>query len=367
MKYRDPVNRLGEFDDADTEELFFNAYMQSSKRLTRSLILLSGVVFSLLFLFDHLLPEEPGLRWLSFFVRSVVLVSAIITCAMIQSENRGRIAAVYITIYELIMSTGIISLVYYLEPDNLIKHGMIVILCVMFCFNVTNRWVFQLFFAATMIAQYLFVIHSAGQRLDNAFHIETISYLLLALLISGSHAYRIHYYRRTQFVREDQLRVTSVTDRLTRIYNRQKFDEVFQHWIRVSEDTSETFSLIMFDLDNYKHFNDTFGHLAGDTALVSVTRLVKGNIRSHDIFARWGGEEFMILLPFTPLVHAADLADRLRIKIGSFPMDTGGTLTASFGVTEFRKGDTQDVIIQRVDAMMYKAKKQGKNCVIYDL
>ena len=121
-------------------------------------------------------------------------------------------------------------------------------------------------------------------------------------------------------------------------------------------------SLVMFDLDHFKMINDTYGHSAGDVVLSSLSGLVKGHIRASDSLGRWGGEEFMLLLPEKRLGAAVGVAEKLRTLIEE-QKNEATNVTASFGVAEFRAGDTIETIYDRADNAMYKAKNNGRNRV----
>lgn len=191
-------------------------------------------------------------------------------------------------------------------------------------------------------------------------------YFLFVIVLGAMFSRSLQVQRRMHFFRERQLERLSNTDRLTGIYNRQKFDEVFSAWLARAGGEPGGFSVIMFDLDDFKKLNDSYGHMAGDEMLVASVEAVRGAIRSRDIFARWGGEEFMILLPGTPLDAAVSLAERLRALIEQLSFPLGGQVTASFGVTPYCPGDSSDTIITRVDGLMYRAKTEGKNRVCTD-
>jgi diguanylate cyclase (GGDEF)-like protein/PAS domain S-box-containing protein len=163
---------------------------------------------------------------------------------------------------------------------------------------------------------------------------------------------------------EEKLKLLSETDPLTQIYNRVKFDDSLSREIIRLRRYPMELSLIMFDIDHFKKVNDTFGHDVGDDVLKSLAGFIKKFIRETDIFARWGGEEFMILLPHTSLKSAAKLGERIRAHLEHFPFEKIGQLTCSFGVTEFTDKDTMDTFTKRVDKALYKAKQKGRNKVI---
>lgn len=153
-------------------------------------------------------------------------------------------------------------------------------------------------------------------------------------------------------------------DSLTNIYNRQKFDEIFAQKIKNTERYSYPLSLAIFDIDKFKLFNDTYGHLLGDEVLISTTQVVQNNLRDTDIFARWGGEEFVILFTHTSLPEAEIVSEKLRKLIEENSHPTAGKITVSFGLTQYVKHDTQQSMFKRCDEALYMAKSNGRNKVM---
>ncbi len=155
----------------------------------------------------------------------------------------------------------------------------------------------------------------------------------------------------------------STMDALTQIANRMHFNLLFEYALTMSQREQTPLCMIFFDIDHFKAVNDTFGHSVGDDVLRHLADLVKNSLRKSDIIARWGGEEFVILLPNTSLSFAIQIADGLRLRIQEEPFEAIGHVTCSFGVTEFRDNETGDTFLQRVDALLYKAKERGRNRV----
>ncbi|MDD2358022.1 MAG: sensor domain-containing diguanylate cyclase [Thiovulaceae bacterium] len=164
---------------------------------------------------------------------------------------------------------------------------------------------------------------------------------------------------------EKKLEKAASTDKLTGIANRMKFDEFMQYSFDRTQRYHIKLSLILFDIDDFKKINDTYGHLKGDYVLKTIAKIAEETIRKNDLIARWGGEEFMILEPDIPADEATILAERIRQKIENFDFDTVGKLTASFGVTTFVENDTIQSFLSRVDEAMYKAKTINKNKVVF--
>jgi diguanylate cyclase (GGDEF)-like protein len=153
------------------------------------------------------------------------------------------------------------------------------------------------------------------------------------------------------------------TDALTQIHNRARFNQMLVLAIRNAEIHNKTFSLIIFDIDHFKKVNDTYGHDVGDKVLIQVSALVKNMLHGYDTFARWGGEEFVILAESTTENEAYLLANRLRKEIEHFPFEFVKQITCSFGVSQYRKGDTGKTLFKRADEALYRAKKAGRNIV----
>jgi diguanylate cyclase (GGDEF)-like protein len=152
------------------------------------------------------------------------------------------------------------------------------------------------------------------------------------------------------------------TDPLTKIYNRLKLNELLNYEIKKTDRYKTPISLIMFDIDRFKNINDTFGHDVGDEVLIAIARAVEQNIRSTDVLARWGGEEFMIMLPNTDEAGAHIMAENLRKLIASLKFEKFDFVTASFGVAQYEDDGTKE-FLKRVDNALYEAKRGGRNMV----
>ncbi|MDX9714457.1 MAG: diguanylate cyclase [Dissulfurispiraceae bacterium] len=156
----------------------------------------------------------------------------------------------------------------------------------------------------------------------------------------------------------------AVTDQLTGVYNRAKFYDVIDMEISRAVRLDSPLSVVMFDIDNFKQINDTYGHHFGDDVIKNIADTVKSGLRKHDYLIRWGGEEFMLLLPHTNLQNSTMLAERLRQRIENYKMNDDLTVTCSFGVTTLHPDDDFNKLTTRADGLLYKAKNSGRNCVI---
>lgn len=154
-------------------------------------------------------------------------------------------------------------------------------------------------------------------------------------------------------------------DSLTDLLNRGRIEWVLRHLIEDTNKTHHTFSAIMIDIDSFKHINDTYGHSVGDDVLIRLADIMKSGVRPTDYAGRWGGDEFVILLPDTDIDQSEKVADRMRKNFAEADiLPDGKAVTASFGVTTSYEGETLESFYRRMDSALYTAKGAGKNQVI---
>ena len=162
---------------------------------------------------------------------------------------------------------------------------------------------------------------------------------------------------------DEEIHLLATTDSLTGIANRREFTSILENEMTRAKRYTTPLSLVMYDLDHFKEVNDAYGHDVGDHVLQAVTGLVQGNIRSIDFQARWGGEEFMILMPQSDILAAKTAAEKLRLAIANHRFEKVERMSVSFGVTAFAPQDDINSLLKRVDDALYKAKGAGRNSV----
>ncbi len=186
---------------------------------------------------------------------------------------------------------------------------------------------------------------------------------------SGSIAFVFYIYASNLYLVHKDLRYLANTDGLTRIYNRRVMFEEGEKQFDVCKKYGCDFTLALIDIDHFKRINDQYGHPAGDEILVQTTAFISSNIRQHDIFSRYGGEEFAIILKDTNQEYAFQIIDKLRkmIENHTFTLkdNTKIKLTISAGMVQFSDMYTSfDLMVRNVDSFMYQAKESGRNKVV---
>ena len=177
-----------------------------------------------------------------------------------------------------------------------------------------------------------------------------------------------HMEQEAQGFREhlEEQRQKALIDPLTGLPNRAAWSERLEHEIKQWQQHGNTLSLAMLDLDHFKRINDNYGHLAGDKVLKIIATVLRKRLRGPDFIARFGGEEFVLLLPATPPAVGAKLLENLRAAIEACPFHFKGervTITISMGMTTFRSGEHSDLVLKRADQALYRAKNAGRNRV----
>jgi len=153
------------------------------------------------------------------------------------------------------------------------------------------------------------------------------------------------------------------TDFLTGLYNRSKFTQLYLSAYQTMIQRHNDMSLILLDIDFFKNVNDNFGHNLGDKVLIQISHILLRTLRNIDVVCRWGGEEFIVLLPTADIENATILAEKIRSNIEEFDIDVVGHVSASFGVSQVKEGDNMNEAVQRADEALYLAKDSGRNCV----
>ncbi len=192
---------------------------------------------------------------------------------------------------------------------------------------------------------------------------------ILSNILSQSDLRQIDQQTEKLVLSEGNLREISIRDYLTNLYNRQYLDETLEREIQRVARKELPLGVIMLDIDHFKRFNDSLGHAAGDTVLQELGKLLSGQVRLADIACRYGGEEFVLILPEAPLDVTLARAERLRHKVRHLQLEhknqSLGSVTISLGVAVFPDhGANSEEVLKSADTALYRAKHEGRDCVV---
>lgn len=180
-------------------------------------------------------------------------------------------------------------------------------------------------------------------------------------------SYLARFYLNTVVRAQRKLREMATTDSLTGLLNRRHMKHLAEHELARFERSARPSSFLLLDADHFKTINDTHGHEVGDQVLIGLAQVIGNELRSQDLLARWGGEEFLILLPETDAESARVIAERIRVSLASFPwsdmVNVPLNVTLSAGVSELRPGDDLNTVISRADTALYRGKEGGRDRV----
>ncbi len=212
-----------------------------------------------------------------------------------------------------------------------------------------------------------YVLHyDFGEFLSILMHKYTILLITLSIAVLLLTLIIIIFLVSSQ-KKQEKIAKEATHDPLTDLYNRHAIDATLEQKLNEYSRYQKVFSLIFFDIDFFKKINDTYGHDVGDYILQRIATLVSEKIRESDFVGRWGGEEFLVILPDTALRAAVKVAQKLRHTIEDEIFYEADNVTCSFGVTEIQEGDDKNSLFKRVDEFLYKAKETGRNRVVSKL
>lgn len=360
------LNFFAEFKDRNLEAKFFDETAKKSLKYLRFGVLISGGLFFFSFFYDYLFLDAGGLINLitySLIPRTVILLFALVLYFLSKKSENYRLILNLMSVFVLLTFASHLFMAPHFIDLDLTFEALDVVLVMLGIFFIPNRWLYNLVFSIITVALFVVVSPFIIKGLTYVTIIELLFYFFWFVFIIGILLLRTNDYKRAQYANGLELERLVLTDSLTNASNRIAFDTTIN---KLCEE-KKSFCVILFDIDDFKKINDTYGHIIGDEVLKNLVKTVSRNIRGGDTLARWGGEEFVILLIEKNLETAVKTAERLRGVIASTELENiDYNITASFGVTEYIDGDNLNTIMSRADKLLYTAKNQGKNKVCSD-
>jgi len=362
---RNKINYIAEFSDKELEIEFFNHYMHKSIRYIRPIMLCFGILNTLFIIPDYFFIQNTSAFIQATVGRAILFIIVLALFFGIKRTDDYRRFAIWITLGE----TSVIILFFYVlnryeKPDYLIQaFGVIVILLVLYM--MPNRWIYSIWMSVFISTGFFVLSKLQIKDIEARVFWAGVVYIWIMNILSAILLFRSNYIERVWYINDKELKRLSITDPLSGAFNRLKINEEMKKWTEYSKRYNSDFSIAILDFDDFKRINDNYGHLVGDKVIVEFVSLINKNIRKTDVFARWGGEEFILLLPNTNISQAVDLAERIRMSIEKHDFHVPGNITCSIGVAQMSADDDEQSVMKKVDNLLYTAKKEGKNKVMW--
>ncbi|WP_077530536.1 GGDEF domain-containing protein [Vreelandella utahensis] len=319
-------------------------------------VLMLTVVFAGAF---GLLNLYRGMTLLASVELAVALFSLAMLLGLPRSRNPERWSLIYLVVFFTMLVTALVT---PRLSDTVFVWILVIPLLAHFLQGRALGLVLSLTFLA--MAWVVYLVRFPGEPMTLVDYVGFGNIVASSLVLTGlTHAYE---YAREQA--EKQLRMLAATDSLTGLPNRKRLKEVLEHVAEQSRRLGTGFSLLGMDLDHFKGINDRYGHDVGDQVLCRLSEILRGRLRSIDTPARWGGEEFFVLLPGTDAAGARHIAETIRAELASSPVTVEGeviAVTISIGIAEF-PGDGAAIsdLLVCADRRLYAAKEAGRNRVV---
>jgi two-component system cell cycle response regulator len=362
------ISFFGEFTDKDTENEFINWYILGSVNHLRVISIILGILNSLFIIPDYFINASKTTINYIIAGRSVFIIIVLIFAFIIKKIKNHQSIIIWITLCEA-LAVVLFLFVYYIyeSPDFLIQAFGAIAIVVAF-FMVPNKWVNTAAVSMMLITGFFIVSFLNNANEERSDFVAGSIYLLILFIASLYISLRNNINERIQYINRKELIRLSETDPLSGVYNRLKMDQELKKWVEYSKRYSLPLTVAIFDFDNFKNVNDTYGHLVGDNIITDSAALIKQKIRHSDVFARWGGEEFMLLLPNTDVHSAMESVNRIRSEVEKHIYLDETKITCSIGLAELLHDDDVVSFIQKADKALYIAKVEGKNRVaVYGL
>ncbi|MBN1891340.1 MAG: diguanylate cyclase [Clostridiales bacterium] len=344
-------------------EAFFR-YLYKHSLHEKRYVLYALSVFNLLLLIpDLLIIESTAAKIFVALFRTLLSGGMIVFFSKLSALKNFRIYSRILSAIEIFgVFVFLFVLMSYPEPDFLIQSmGMLLIILVIFMFP--NNWFYMVSITFISICAFLLIGTFLIADLSYMSFFAGFVYLVVAGVICAVSARGTERYRRRHFLSLQALRKISTTDTLTRTCNRASLEHDGEKWIELCRSLEQPLSVVFIDLDNLKIINDTHGHIVGDRILIETVSRIRDHLNARDIICRWGGDEFVLLLPGTDVIEAVRIVERIRDHVTGKPFSGGVVTSCSFGIAGMDKDSTLKSLIYNADQMMYRAKRKGKNSI----
>ena len=337
--------------------------LQLSQKLIPVLAIVTSVFNFALILPDWLLIEDFGKRILVVCIRALYSGLVVYTGIKSKTMRSFRVLSAFITVCEaLALAIFVFVMLQYERFDFLIQaFGLMIFILAIFL--APNQNINSVLLSLIGSAGFFICSHLREPNIDPVKFWAALVYIPTAIILCAVFASSTERHQFREFIAKSRLEHMSSTDFLTDTANRFRLEEEAGRWMDFCRRQGMPLSLAFVDVDNLKSVNDRYGHAVGDTILVNLAKLFQRQLRSSDTLARWGGDEFVLLLPNTPLASAVTLMERMKASVDEQSFAANIKITWSCGIVEMEAGESFQTILCKADALMYEGKHSGKDII----
>lgn len=357
------LNYLLEFEDRQMEREYAQSQTVHSLPYMRTLVFILGIVYFMFFIADYLTGASQAELLLILANRMLVCLMAFGAYWWLSVSKRYECFYAVYNVGLIITAASFIVICLSYEKPNFLRQTLEFIAIILVVFMIPNRWRDKVMVALSISAAYFVVLLLARPQVAVHEIVSGVVYTLLIVALRAVSTYNNELQRRLRHLNGKQLEIMSKTDSMTGLYNRETLNEDLAERIAAVQRVGPEFGIVLFDIDDFKVINDTYGHLVGDRVLLEIVDLIERALPQSCPMYRWGGEEFIILFPDCTEERCVELSNHYCRLIHDTPVDGIG-ITCSFGVSCYRAGDTIETLLARTDKNLYIAKGLGKNCVV---
>ena len=344
------------------------AFQQYQLSISRNNIRVFAVLlgmFDLLLLIPDIININNPIAGMIVIVLRVVLACGVFSLYYeARRIKEFKTMALAVSVCE-VLSVAVYCAVFFLyeTPDFMIQLIGLFISVLAF-FVIPNRWINKVIVSILAAISFMVCAVFAFETVTRMQLVAGTVYLGVEIMLCGAATWHYYRYKRDEFMSKVELERIYATDPLTQVGNRVRLEDEAEKWIEFCSRHGLELSLVLVDVDNLKQINDRYGHLIGDVILYEVAQIMHTQLRKNDVCTRWGGDEFVILLPNTSVNESMLIVERIRYSISDKDYNIDIPITCSFGITRLQKDDDLQQLVKRADKSMYIAKGAGKNTIV---
>ncbi|MCE5189840.1 MAG: GGDEF domain-containing protein [Eubacteriales bacterium] len=344
----------------------YGAYkLRTAQNYIYILAIIASVFSVLLIICDLNFANNQSSRLVVALIRYAYAILLIFVSGWLTRIKSFSIYTIVVSLLELVsVAISLYVLTQYASPNFMIQ-SMGLVATVLVIYLVPNRMPYQLALSlVSALGFYAFTCFYISNVTMNEM-LASVVYTLIAIILCTVSVYNSEKNQLREYIAKNRLEQMSSTDFLTNTANRFRLEEEADRWMNFCRRQKLPLCLVFVDVDNLKQINDSFGHAAGDTVLVTLSALMQKQLRNSDTISRWGGDEFVLLLPNVSLENAIALLERLKTLVLKTDFGVGIAVTCSFGVVEMGESSSFQSLLHEADALMYSGKRDGKDTIRY--